>query len=95
MIFVLLARDEAAPVAIEAWISERIRTGKNHPKDAQITEAQKCADIMRGQREPLREAIHMVDRFNHRDSRLGFSGCGSRDQKWTEKSPTGRALRNF
>ena len=32
MIFVLLARDEAAPVAIEAWISERIRTGKIIPK---------------------------------------------------------------
>lgn len=70
IIFVLLAPDEAAPVAIEAWIAERIRTGKNQPKDAQIIEAQQCANVMREQREPLREAIHTVDQFNHRDSRI-------------------------
>lgn len=43
MTFVLLARDAAAPVAIRAWIAERIRIGKNNPDDAQIKEAEECA----------------------------------------------------
>jgi hypothetical protein len=47
MTFVLLGRDAAAPVAIEAWISERIRLGKNTSEDAQITEAKQCAEKMR------------------------------------------------
>jgi hypothetical protein len=45
-LFVLLARDPAAPVAIRAWIAERIRLGKNGPDDAQICEARQCADLM-------------------------------------------------
>ncbi len=49
MTFVLLARDSAAPVAIEAWVAERIRLGKNNPGDAQIVEALDCADTMRVQ----------------------------------------------
>jgi hypothetical protein len=50
--FVLLARDRAAPVAIRAWIAERIRIGKNRPDDAQILEAERCAQIMEAEREP-------------------------------------------
>ena len=46
MLFVLLGRDEAARVAIQAWIAERIRIGKNQPEDDQIKEAQRCADAM-------------------------------------------------
>ena len=46
MTFVLLGRDKAAPVAIRAWISERIRLGKNRPDDAQIVEAELCAKMM-------------------------------------------------
>ena len=42
MLFVLLARDESAPVAIRAWIEDRIKTGKNKADDPQIVEAQKC-----------------------------------------------------
>lgn len=42
-IFVLLARDVAAPVAIRAWVAERIRTGKNALTDDQIVEALECA----------------------------------------------------
>lgn len=45
-IFVLLARDEAAPVAIRAWVAERIRLGKNHLDDPQIIEALECAAHM-------------------------------------------------
>jgi hypothetical protein len=40
LIFVLLARDKAAPVAVRAWIEERIRSGKNTRADAQIVEAE-------------------------------------------------------
>lgn len=39
-LFVLLGRDRAAPVAVRAWIAERIRLGKNQPDDAQIIEAE-------------------------------------------------------
>lgn len=42
MLFVLLARDPAAPVAIRAWIEERVRIGKNAPGDPQIREAKEC-----------------------------------------------------
>jgi hypothetical protein len=46
MTFVLLGRDLAAPVAIRAWIAERIRLGKNKPDDSQIIEAEECAAWM-------------------------------------------------
>ena len=39
LIFVLLARDPAAPEAVRAWIKERIRLGKNKPGDAKLIEA--------------------------------------------------------
>lgn len=45
-LFVLLARDPAAPVAIRAWIAERLRLGKNTAADEQICEALECADLM-------------------------------------------------
>lgn len=45
-LFVLLARDPAAPVAIRAWVAERLRLGKNGPGDAQILEALECAKLM-------------------------------------------------
>lgn len=35
MVFVLLSRDVAAPVAVRAWIAERLRLGKNTEADAQ------------------------------------------------------------
>lgn len=49
-LFVLLARDPAAPVAIRAWIAERIRLGKNVPLDPQILEAAECASLMEVER---------------------------------------------
>jgi hypothetical protein len=49
-IFVLLARDPAAPVAIRAWIAERLRLGRNKPGDEQIREAYECATLMELQR---------------------------------------------
>ena len=50
LIFVLLARDPAAPVAIEAWVNERIRLGKNTADDGQIAEALACALRMRSRK---------------------------------------------
>jgi len=46
MVFVLLSRDAAAPVAIRAWVDERLRLGKNVATDAQIVEALECAAVM-------------------------------------------------
>ncbi len=46
MVFVLLSRDAAAPVAIRAWVAERIRLGKNVESDDQIVEAIQCAETM-------------------------------------------------
>jgi hypothetical protein len=46
MVFVLLARDAAAPYAIRSWVQERIRLGKNQPGDPQIEEALSCAARM-------------------------------------------------
>lgn len=46
MTFVLLGRDAAAPVAIRAWIEERIRLGKNTRNDSQIIDAELCAATM-------------------------------------------------
>jgi hypothetical protein len=50
MTFVLLGRDAAAPMAIRAWVAERIRLGKNRPDDAQVVEAEQCARTMEAER---------------------------------------------
>jgi hypothetical protein len=49
MIFVLLARDVSAPVAIRAWARDRVATGKNSYGDPQIVEALACAAKMEDQ----------------------------------------------
>ena len=48
MVFVLLGRDAAAPAAIRAWVSERVRLGKNAtgPDRDQLVEALECAKTM-------------------------------------------------
>ena len=46
LIFVLLARDPAAPVAIQAWIEKRIELGLNTRDDPKLTEAQNIAVAM-------------------------------------------------
>jgi len=61
-LFVMLARDPAAPVAIRAWIAERLRLGKNMPGDEQIREAFECANLMeleRGEVEAARRQEKM------------------------------------
>ncbi len=64
-LFVLLARDAAAPVAIRAWIAERLRLGKNDPNDDQIIEAMDCADLMEQERLTLKPLIIVDDRNNN------------------------------
>lgn len=46
LLFVLLARDPAAIVAVRAWISERIRLGKNKPSDPKIVSAENWIDTV-------------------------------------------------
>lgn len=46
LVFVLLARDPAAPAAIQAWIEERVRLRKNKPGDQQLRDAERAADVM-------------------------------------------------
>jgi len=41
-----VSRDAAAPVAIRAWVAERLRLGKNTEADAQIVDALDCAEVM-------------------------------------------------
>jgi hypothetical protein len=53
--FILLARDASAPVAIKAWVVDRLITGKNKIEDSQIVEALECARLM--QEERLKEMI--------------------------------------
>lgn len=51
MTFVLLGRDRAAPEAVEAWINERIKIGKNKPDDPQILEAKEWVATVKAEQE--------------------------------------------
>jgi hypothetical protein len=51
--FVLLGRDRAAPVAVRAWIEERIRLGKNTRADAQILDAEEWIRTVQAEQEGL------------------------------------------
>jgi len=61
-LFVLLARDPAAPIAIRAWVAERIRLGKNTLTDPQIVEAIDCAARMEVERA---EIVARQQTFQH------------------------------
>ena len=51
LLFVLLARDKAAPAAVRAWIEERIRLGKNKREDEQIRDAERWIEVVLGEQE--------------------------------------------
>lgn len=53
MMFILLARDPAAPAAIDAWILERVKLGLNRMSDDKIKSAIKCKDIMLEERKRI------------------------------------------
>lgn len=61
-LFVLLARDPAAPVAIRAWVEARLRLGKNTLNDPQIVEALDCAKRMEGERAEV-EALRRQEKM--------------------------------
>lgn len=65
--FVLLARDEAAPAAIRVWCAERIRLGKNQPGDPQIEEAMLCAALMEDERKRINYKPHGGGMSGHDD----------------------------
>lgn len=50
-LFVLLGRDASAKVAIQAWVDDRLKTGKNRPYDNQIIEAKLALEKMEKYRE--------------------------------------------
>lgn len=60
-LFVLLARDAAAPVAIRAWVAERLRIGKNKPTDPQIVEAIDCARLMEIERREIEDSRRQTE----------------------------------
>lgn len=65
--FVLLARDEAAPMAIRTWVAERIRLGKNTYTDPQIVEALDCAARMDDERKRINYKPHGGGMAGHDD----------------------------
>ena len=52
-LFVLLARDPAAPDVIRYWVRKRIALGKNKMSDPQIVEALECAKKMEEERQHI------------------------------------------
>lgn len=60
-LFVMLARDAAAPVAILAWAEERVRLGKNKPTDPQIVEALDCARLMEIERREIEDSRRQTE----------------------------------
>ena len=57
MLFVMLARDRAAPDAIRAWCAKRVSLGLNHVNDPQIVEALRSATHMESQFPYIREDL--------------------------------------
>lgn len=60
-LFVMLARDVAAPVAIRAWVAERIRLDKNKSDDPQIVEALECARLMEIERRETEDSRRQTE----------------------------------
>ncbi len=74
MVFVLLSRDKAAPVAIRSWVDERLRLGKNTKIDKQIIEALECAATMEIEgRKWVDAVVPAKTRASFRECR--FCGC--------------------
>jgi hypothetical protein len=56
-LFVMLARDAAAPETIRFWVEERQKLGLNKASDVQIMEAMIAADLMETDRDGIREQL--------------------------------------
>ena len=57
-LFVLLARDSAAPDTVRYWVRKRIALGKNKIHDPQIVEALDCAKKMEEEAQHHMGAAH-------------------------------------
>lgn len=68
--FVLLARDAAAPVAIRAWVAERIHLEKNTDTDPQIEGALTDAALMEDERRRINYKPHGGGMAGHDDDTL-------------------------
>jgi len=66
-LFILLARDLAAPDTIEYWIRLRVRLRLNSLDDDLMKEAQLCADLMRSERDAVRSQMNSLTRKNGDD----------------------------
>lgn len=67
-IFVLLARDPAAPETLRFWANRRVELGKNQPGDPQIVEALDCANRMEDE----------ANRIDYRSHGGGMTGHNER-----------------
>ena len=57
MIFVLRSTDPSAPIAIMAWITDRIRIGKNKFSNQKIQDAFNCAEVMEKERNKIEGGV--------------------------------------
>lgn len=77
-VFVLLARDTAAPETLRFWASRRVEIGKNQPSDPQIVEALDCADRMEDEAKRINYRPHgggMAGHDDPEDRMLGPTDC--------------------
>jgi hypothetical protein len=82
MTFVLLGRDPAAPVAIRAWIEERIRLGKNVRGDAQLAEAEACAAAMEASQAQAPQLGTPLSELSGRPGHPGFERFKQIAKSW-------------
>lgn len=75
LIFVLLARDVAAPSVIRKWVVERMRLGKNHASDPQIVEALASADAMERERGNVSYGLCITPTSDHSGPHARNPGC--------------------
>jgi hypothetical protein len=68
--FVLLARDAAAPETLRFWAHRRVELGKNKPDDPQIVEALDCADRMEDEAKRINYRPHGGGMAGHDDETL-------------------------
>lgn len=82
-IFVMLARDAAAPFAIRAWVGERIRLGKDRTDEdiATLAEALVSAKQMESERYSVRAQLGKSDapRCNNNECKLDRFHAGPCD----------------
>jgi hypothetical protein len=89
-LFVLMARDQAAPATIRFWMDERIRLDLNQPNDAQIHEAADCARAMEKER-----FLAKVTAIAKPAQPIGASAAGMLAQMHAELGKAQQFLRAF